>query len=142
MPILADDPDERPLTEADFDELISFCIIAEYEEKEFATDCYIPELWLEPEPEPDKVLEATFTKEMIAKVLGSLPLRDRELLKLRFFEDKSLEEIGTRFWAQLGLNGPVGLWGMYINEFLALGAAKAKFNQLKIASSKDLLPSG
>lgn len=101
-------------------------------------DCYR----LEPEPQPDHVLEATLTKEVIAKVLGCLPMSYRELLKLKFFEGFTLEEIGIRFWTQLGLEGPKNVHYMTLLETEALFFARLELLEMGIASSKDLLPSG
>ena len=97
---------------------------------------------LDPEPEPDQVLEATLAKDAIAKVLGGLPMHYRELLKLKHLEGFSLKEIGIRFWTQLGLDGPKDTHYMALLETEALLFARIALSEIGITSSKDLLPSG
>ena len=115
MPIYADDPNKRP------------------------TYCYA--FGLEYEPEPDAVLKATLTKDIIAKVLSRLPMVYRELLKLRYFEGFSLEEIGIRFWTQLGLEESKNVRYMTLLETEALLFARMELYEMGIMGSKDLLPS-
>ena len=137
---------DRKITEADLDEVIFWeGMMRECEDEEYATDCYRsgPDLKFEsePEPQPDQVLEATLTKDVIAKVLQSLPLYYRELLKLRYFEDIPLEEIGIRFWTQLGLEESKNVHYMTLLETESLLFARMELYEMGIMGSKDLLPS-
>ena len=91
-------------------------------------------------PRPDQILEAEFAKEVIVKILSHLSIYERELLKLRFFEDRSLEEIGAYFWLQVGLDGPATPEEIYIFEQLAFAFMRIELNRLNIISSRDLLP--
>ncbi len=154
------DSRSKPLTKNNIDEAINFWedMMAECEDEEDATDCYTfglepdPEpdyeedaidfytFGLEPWPEPDKILEATLAKDAIAKVLSKLPMECREVLKLRYFEGLSPEEIGIRFWPQLGYEGPITAAGVVLIERRARFYARLEFYRMGITSSKDLLP--